>query len=134
MTDTIRVAAYARSATAPDNEAIQRQIQRCQDEAERKGWSLCQVFQDEGISGNSDDRTGLNALRSGFHENQLDVVLVESADRLFRDLVLIRDFLELAEEFGIEVRISEQKRSLSSRELPQLGRRIHILRGMEHNK
>ena len=134
MTDAIRVAAYARSATAPDNEAIQRQIRRCQDETERKGWSLCQVFQDEGISGTSDDRPGLNALRSAFREKQFDVVLVEASNRLFRDLVLIRDFLELAEEFGIEVRISGQKRPLTSRELPQVGRRLHILRGMEHNE
>ena len=118
MTATIRVAAYARSATTPYAEAMQRQIAGCRDEAERKGWTVCHVFQDEGISGNSDNRPGLNALRSAIREERLDVVLVESADRLFRNFDLARGFLELAEEFGIEVRTSGLGPVLSSSDFP----------------
>jgi hypothetical protein len=51
----IRCAIYARTATAPARESIERQIQVCREEAAKLGWEVLEAFiaVDEGRSGDT---------------------------------------------------------------------------------
>jgi len=92
----MRIAIYARSATreGDPSPAIEQQLERLRGHVVAQGWELADenVFVDDGYSGGSLDRPGLERLRARARSGQLDSVWLTALDRLTRspaDLLLL---------------------------------------------
>ncbi|KAB7783959.1 recombinase family protein [Methylorubrum populi] len=86
----VRAAIYTRySTTGQSQSSTERQIEVCMDYARRIGVVVdrSDVFSDEGFSGSSmKHRTRLNALLDKVAVREVDMVIIEDADRMARDL------------------------------------------------
>jgi len=73
--------------------------------AKRAGLRIVEEFRDEGISGANDlvDRPGLVALLDRLETNGIQVVLLERADRLARDLMVSEVILSELRERAVQV-------------------------------
>jgi site-specific DNA recombinase len=87
----MRVAVYARVSTTRQAQAqtIEQQLDRLRAAAAERGWVLAErhVYRDDGYSGASLGRPGLDRLRDHAALADLDVVLVTAPDRLARNYV-----------------------------------------------
>jgi site-specific DNA recombinase len=87
----MRVAVYARVSTTRQAQAqtIEQQLDRLRAAAAERGWVLEErhVYRDDGYSGASLGRPGLDRLRDHAALADLDVVLVTAPDRLARNYV-----------------------------------------------
>ena len=87
----MRVAAYARVSTRRQAQAqtIEQQLDRLRAHAAARGWELAQenVFRDDGHSGASLRRPGLDHLRDAAAGARLDRILITTPDRLARNYV-----------------------------------------------
>src|SRR5580693_2110068 len=87
----MRVAVYARVSTTRQAQAqgIEQQLDRLRAVAAERGWTLEEqhVYRDDGYSGASLGRPGLDRLRDHSALAELDLVLVTAPDRLARNYV-----------------------------------------------
>jgi site-specific DNA recombinase len=87
----MRVAVYARVSTVRQAQAqgVEQQLDRLRAAAAERGWELDDrhVYRDDGFSGASLSRPGLDRLRDHAALADLDVVLVTAPDRLARNYV-----------------------------------------------
>src|SRR5207248_74587 len=87
----MRVAVYARVSTTRQAQAqtIEQQLDRLRAAVAGRGWALDErhVYRDDGYSGASLGRPGLDRLRDHAALADLDVVLVTAPDRLARNYV-----------------------------------------------
>ena len=87
----MQVAAYARVSSRRQAQAqtIEQQLDRLRTHAAACGWELVQehVFRDDGYSGASLKRPGLDRLRDAAAGAGLDRVLITEPDRLARNYV-----------------------------------------------
>src|SRR5260370_36214553 len=87
----MRAAVYARVSTTRQVQAqtIEQQLDRLRAEVAGRGWQLDDqhVYRDDGYSGASLGRPGLDRLRDHAALADLDVVLVTAPDRLARNYV-----------------------------------------------
>src|SRR5436190_1284086 len=87
----MRAAVYARVSTTRQTQAqtIEQQLDRLHAAAAERGWALDErhVYRDDGYSGASLGRPGLDRLRDHAALDDLDVVLVTAPDRLARNYV-----------------------------------------------
>lgn len=84
----MRCAIYARfSSDLQDARSITDQVALARQRAEREGWTVVEVYSDAAISGaGMHNRPGLLDMMVAAKARQFDIVLVESLDRLSRDL------------------------------------------------
>jgi site-specific DNA recombinase len=111
----MRAAIYARVSTprqARDRNTDQ-QVARLERHAERKGWDLDgeRVYLDEGYSGASLNRPGLDALRDAAAMAEFEVLLVSAPDRLARNYVHQVLLLEEFQGRGCRVEFAERPMS-----------------------
>ena len=111
----MRAAIYARVSTprqARDRKTDQ-QVARLEQHAERQGWVLGggRVYLDEGYSGASLNRPGLDALRDAAAMAEFEVVLVSAPDRLARKYVHQVLLLEELQGHGCRVEFLERPMS-----------------------
>jgi site-specific DNA recombinase len=87
----MRVAVYARVPATRQAQAqtIEQQLDRLREAAAGRGWELAEqhVYRDDGYSGASLGRPGLDRLRDHAALAGLDLVLVTAPDRLARNYV-----------------------------------------------
>jgi site-specific DNA recombinase len=87
----MRVAAYVRVSTTRQvqQQTIEQQVSRLSAYAHEQGWVLAEedIFRDDGYSGTSLARPGLDRLRDQVHYRAFDRVLVTAPDRLARNYV-----------------------------------------------
>jgi site-specific DNA recombinase len=87
----MRAAVYARVSTTRQAQAqtIEQQLDRLQAAVAERGWTLEEqhVYRDDGYSGTSLGRPGLDRLRDHAALAELDLVLVTAPDRLARNYV-----------------------------------------------
>lgn len=88
-----QVVIYARSATSPDHEKLNKQVQRCKQYADGEGLSVVAVFKDNG-SGNKRYLPGLADLLAFLKTNQPGQihVLVDEISRISRDDAFFQEF------------------------------------------
>jgi site-specific DNA recombinase len=98
---SLRIAIYARVSTLHQAQAqtIEQQLTRLQAYAAEHGWAVSDdhIFRDDGRSGASLNRPGLDQLRDVVRSGAIDRVLVTEPDRLARNYVhqmIIMDELE----------------------------------------
>ena len=111
----MRAAIYARVSTprqARDRKTDQ-QVARLERHVERQGWALdgAHVYLDEGYSGASLNRPGLDALRDAAAMAEFEVVLVAAPDRLARKYVHQVLLIEELQARGCRVEFLERPMS-----------------------
>jgi site-specific DNA recombinase len=112
----MRAAVYARVSTTRQAQAqtIEQQLDRLHAAAAERGWALDEqhVYRDDGCSGASLGRPGLDRLRDHAALADLDVVLVTAPDRLARNYV--HQVLLIDELAGHGCRVEFLDRPMSS--------------------
>ena len=87
---TKRVVTYSRVSTedqAKHGYSLPSQIEACRKYAEERDWMVVAEISDEGISGATLDRPGLDRIREMAQAGEIDVVIVYDLDRLSRKAV-----------------------------------------------
>lgn len=85
--------------------SCQNQADLCQSLASQKGWTVVQVFSDEGQSSETLDRPELSRLLDAIKAGQVERLIVYSADRLSRRLIDFLSLLELFDEHNVELAV-----------------------------
>jgi site-specific DNA recombinase len=87
----MRIGIYARVSTQRQAQAdgLAQQLERLQAHARQQGWTVAaeNIFRDDGYSGASLKRPGLERLRDRMALRELDCVLITAPDRLARNYV-----------------------------------------------
>ena len=104
----MRAALYARVSTDRQQQAqtIEQQVSQLQGYIEgHQGWTVAEehIFRDDGASGATLDRPGLDALRDHAARAAFDVVVVTAPDRLARNYVHQMVILEQLQRRGVRV-------------------------------
>jgi site-specific DNA recombinase len=103
----MRIAFYARVSTQRQAQAqtVEQQLERLKRYAEEQSWAVPveHIFRDDGYSGASLKRPGLDRLRDRAAARNLDLVLITAPDRLARNYVHQVLLLEELEQHGCRV-------------------------------
>jgi site-specific DNA recombinase len=86
----MRVVTYSRVSTedqAKHGYSLPSQIEACRKYAEERDWSVVAEITDDGVSGATLDRPGLDRIRDMARAEEIDAILVYEIDRLSRKLV-----------------------------------------------
>ena len=99
----ITVAIYARTSTdlQEKEHTIRSQLDALRKYAQDKGYQVFREYLDEGYSGATLDRPGLDGLRDDLPSGEFRIVLIHSPDRLARKAVYQYLILEELEKAGI---------------------------------
>lgn len=112
---TIQVAVYVRVSTLTQAQAqtIEQQLQRLRTHIETQGWQLLDdhIFRDDGHSGASLNRPGLDKLRDAVRWGEIERLLITDPDRLARKYVHQMILLEEFTRFGCQVEFLDRPMS-----------------------
>ena len=86
-----KVALYLRVSTVEQDTTNQRR--ELEAVAERHGWEIVTIFEDNGVSGFKTKRPGLDKLMKAVSRREIDMVMAWSVDRLGRSLQGLLDVL-----------------------------------------
>ena len=103
-----RAALYVRVST--DHQSVENQVRELKLVAERRGWTVIEVYRDAGISGSKgrDKRPGLDALLKDANRRKFDVVMAWAIDRLGRSLIDLLGTIEHLQEVGVDLYLDQQ--------------------------
>jgi site-specific DNA recombinase len=111
----MRIALYLRVSTTNQRQAqtIEQQLDQLQHALQERQWAVAQehIFRDDGLSGASLNRPGLDRLRDCVRNRELDVVLITAPDRLSRHYIHQMVLLEEFERGGCRVEFLERPMS-----------------------
>ena len=85
--EQVRAVLYARVSTdeqARSGYSIDDQKRTLLDHAEREGWQVVEVIEDDGFSGATPTRPGIRRIYELAEAGEIDVVLATKRDRYFR--------------------------------------------------
>lgn len=93
-----------------DSQTTANQFHILQEVAERSGWTIAEVFEDQGISGakGRDKRPGYDALMKAVHRREIDMVAAFAVDRLGRSLNDLVAFLSDIQARGCDLYLHQQ--------------------------
>ncbi len=97
---TKRAVAYARVSTEDQAEhgySLPSQLEACREYIAERGWQIAAEVSDDGVSGASLDRPGLDRIRGMAEAGEIDALVVYDLDRLSRKAVYQ---MLLEDEFG----------------------------------
>lgn len=95
-----RAAIYMRVST--DGQTTENQRLAVEQYCKLQGWKVAKVYEDVGVSGAQDRRTGLDALKADVAKSRFDVVLVWKFDRLARSTTHLLETLSLLTRYGVD--------------------------------
>lgn len=103
-----RAGLYVRCST--DQQTVENQIRILTEVAERAGWTIVRVFEDQGVSGakSRDQRPGFDALLTAIHRREVDVACAYAVDRLGRSLTDLVAFLNDVQAARCDLYIHQQ--------------------------
>mgnify|MGYP001365660878 CR=1 FL=1 len=103
-----RVALYLRVST--DEQTTENQRRELTAIAERQGWQVRAVYEDNGISGakKRDQRPAYDALLKDATRRKFDMIMAWSVDRLGRSLQQLVVFLDELHSLGIDLYLHQQ--------------------------
>jgi site-specific DNA recombinase len=111
----MRIAVYVRVSTRnqADQHTIEQQLERLYGHIQKQGWNLAveNIFRDDGYSGSTLHRPGLDRLRDQAAMNTFDLVLVTAPDRLARKYVHQVLLIEELEQKGCQVEFLDRPMS-----------------------
>lgn len=100
--DRVRVAIYARiSRVTERTTSVDRQIQHARSLCEQRGWTVAEVYADEGVSGatDPDDRPQMGEMLKRL--SQYNAIVFYRIDRLARSTVAFADLMERCQSAGV---------------------------------
>lgn len=102
------VAIYIRVST--DGQSIENQTRELRQIAERRGWTVVEVYSDAGISGSKgrNERPGLDGLLNDAKRRKFDVVMAWAIDRLGRSLIDLLGTIQELEACGVDLFLEQQ--------------------------
>jgi DNA invertase Pin-like site-specific DNA recombinase len=105
---TKRAALYLRVSTT--GQTVENQRIELQSVAERRGWSVVEIYQDNGISGakGRDQRPGLDQLLKDANRRKFDVVMAWAMDRMGRSLSDVLSTIEHLQATGVDLYLDQQ--------------------------
>jgi len=103
-----RAALYVRVST--DHQSVENQVRELREVAERRGWSVVEVYRDAGISGakGRDQRPGLDAMLKDANRRKFDVMMAWAIDRLGRSLKDLLGTIDHLKEVGVDLYLDQQ--------------------------
>ena len=103
-----RAALYVRVST--DHQSVENQIRELRQVAERRGWTVEEIYRDAGISGakGRDQRPGLDAMLKDAGRRRFDVVMAWAIDRLGRSLTDLLETIKHLEACGVDLYLDQQ--------------------------
>jgi DNA invertase Pin-like site-specific DNA recombinase len=103
-----QVALYVRVST--DRQSIKNQVRELQAVAERHGWEVVAIFNDQGLSGakGRDKRPGLDKLMQAVARKEFDLVAAWSVDRLGRSLLDLVGVLQEMHSKHVDLYLHQQ--------------------------
>ena len=109
----MRVAVYVRVSTQQQTQTIEQQIECLRAHCQTHGWPWQdqQVFRDDGYSGASLKRPGLDSLRDQIAQANFDLVVITAPDRLARKYVHQLLLIEEFEKGGCQVEFVDRPMS-----------------------
>lgn len=109
-----RFAFYLRVST--DAQTVANQLADLQRVAERSGWEVVKVFQDQGVSGakGRDQRPEFDALLKAATRREFDLIAAWSVDRLGRSLQDLVGFLSEVQAAGVDLYLHQQSLDTST--------------------
>jgi len=110
----LKAVGYLRVSTdeqAREGLSLDVQEARIRAYCEAKQWELLRIYRDEGVSGKSLDRPGIQSLIADLKSNGVDVVAITKLDRLTRS---VRDLGTLIEDLFNGVALASVEESLDS--------------------
>ena len=109
-----RVAIYARVST--DSQTTANQIRELKEVARRSGWTVVEVYKDDGISGvgGKDKRPAFARLMQGAVAKEFDIIAAWSVDRLGRSLQDLVGFLGDIHSKGVDLYLHQQRLDTST--------------------
>ena len=104
-----RVALYVRTSTA-NGQTTRNQERELLAVAKRHGWTVVNVFRDQGISGakSRNQRPGLDALMQAVVRREVDMVAAWSVDRLGRSLTDLLNVLQELHAKRVDLYLHQQ--------------------------
>jgi len=84
--NAIRAAIYARVSTTGKGQDVGLQVDELKQLAKHRGWTVTDVYKDEGISGAKERRPGLDRALADAQAGRFDLLVVWKMDRLGRSL------------------------------------------------
>jgi DNA invertase Pin-like site-specific DNA recombinase len=108
QSDDFRAAIYARVST--DKQTTDNQVIALREIAERRGWSVAEVYVDNGISGTTgrDNRPELDRMLRDATRGRFDVVMCWSIDRLGRSVAKVSNMMAELDAVGVRQFYSQQ--------------------------
>ena len=111
----MRIAVYVRVSTQrqAQTQTIEQQLERLRAHVQSQGWELAEenIFRDDGYSGASLNRPGLDRLRDKVKAAEIDRLVLTAPDRLARNYVHQMVLLEELERQGCEVEFLDRPMS-----------------------
>ncbi len=108
----MRVALYARVSTNRQalTQSIEQQLDRLRQHVIAQGWPLIEdhIFRDDGHSGATLNRPGLDRLRDKVRAAEVDCIVLTAPDRLARNYVHQMLLLEELEHTGCQVQFLDR--------------------------
>src|SRR5580692_5399577 len=103
-----RAVVYAR--VSKDRQTIENQLRELRQIAERRGWTIIEVYTDEAISGakGRDKRPGLDAMLNDASRRKFDVVMAWAMDRMGRSLIDLLHTIEHLKACGVDLYLDQQ--------------------------
>ena len=103
-----RAGLYVRCST--DQQTVENQIRILTEVAERAGWTIVRVFEDQAISGakGRNQRPGYDALLKAIHRREIDICAAYAVDRLGRSLTDLVAFLSDIQARGCDLYLHQQ--------------------------
>lgn len=93
-----------------DSQTTENQLRILTDVAEKAGWTIVRVFEDQAISGakGRDQRPGYDALLKAIHRREIDICAAYAVDRLGRSLSDLVAFLSDIQARGCDLYLHQQ--------------------------
>lgn len=110
MTSSVKKAAFYVRVSTSDGQTTENQLRHLHEVAQRSGWTVVAIFNDEGVSGSKgrDRRPGLDALMKGVARREFDIVAAWSVDRLGRSLPDLITLLGDLQARGVDLFLHQQ--------------------------
>ena len=108
MTAPRRAAIYLRTSTTAQHTDNQRlELERI---AERRGWTITEVYEDFGVSGakGRDKRPALDRMLKDANRRRFDIVMAWSIDRVGRSLTDLLGTIQHLEAVGVDLFLDQQ--------------------------
>src|SRR5215467_11780630 len=105
-----RAAIYVRVSIDKQTESVENQRKSLQRVAERRGWTVVEIYTDEGNSGakGRDKRPALDAMLNDASRRKFDVVMAWAIDRVGRSLIDLLSTIQHLEAAGVDLYLDQQ--------------------------